>query len=80
MSDVCKAMKVLIESFNKYAGREGDPHTLSKAELKEFIQNELGEMLVSDRSVTGFAERDHHGSESPDSGPKRCLYRKHFNE
>lgn len=52
MSDVCTAMSLLIKSFSKYAGREGDPHTLSKAELKELLQNELGELLkVADRSV-----------------------------
>lgn len=46
MSDVCQAMTLLIKSFSKYAGREGDPHTLSKAELKELLQNELGELLT----------------------------------
>uniref|UniRef100_A0A674NMD0 Protein S100 n=1 Tax=Takifugu rubripes TaxID=31033 RepID=A0A674NMD0_TAKRU len=45
MSDVCTAMSLLIKSFSKYAGREGDPHTLSKAELKELLHNELGELL-----------------------------------
>lgn len=51
MSDVCTAMSLLIKSFSKYAGREGDPHTLSKAELKELLQNELGELLkVASRS------------------------------
>lgn len=45
MSDVCTAMSLLIRSFSKYAGREGDPHTLSQAELKELLQDELGELL-----------------------------------
>lgn len=45
MSDVLQAMTLLIKSFSKYSGREGDPHTLSKAELKELLQNELGELL-----------------------------------
>lgn len=53
MSDVFKAMTLLVKSFSKYSGREGDPHTLSKAELKELLQNELGELLkVSDPSMT----------------------------
>lgn len=51
MSDVCKAMSLLIKSFSKYAGREGDPHTLSKAELKELLQNELGELLRVSETV-----------------------------
>lgn len=51
MSDVCKAMSLLIKSFNKYAGREGDPHTLSQAELRELLQNELGELLRVSETV-----------------------------
>lgn len=51
MSDVNKAMALLIQSFSKYAGREGDPHTLSKAELKELLQNELGELLKVSEAV-----------------------------
>lgn len=42
-------MALLIDSFGKYAGKEGDNMTLSKAELKELLQNELGDILgVSD--------------------------------
>ncbi|XP_044028413.1 ictacalcin-like [Siniperca chuatsi] len=45
MSDIQKAMELLIKSFSKYAGKEGDKHTLSKAELRELLQNELGDLL-----------------------------------
>lgn len=49
MSEVNTAMALLISSFSKYAGKEGDPHTLNKKELKELLQSELGELLgVSD--------------------------------
>uniref|UniRef100_H2VCK2 Ictacalcin-like n=1 Tax=Takifugu rubripes TaxID=31033 RepID=H2VCK2_TAKRU len=44
----CSLPGLLIKSFSKYAGREGDPHTLSKAELKELLHNELGDKPQSD--------------------------------
>ncbi|XP_030267200.1 ictacalcin-like [Sparus aurata] len=45
MSDMQKAIALVIETFRKYSGREGDPTTLTKAELKELLQNELGELV-----------------------------------
>ncbi|AWP21500.1 putative ictacalcin-like [Scophthalmus maximus] len=45
MSDVQMAMTLLITAFNKYSGKEGDGLTLSKAELKDLLENELGELL-----------------------------------
>ncbi|KAM4631282.1 ictacalcin-like [Polymixia lowei] len=45
MSGVQDAMSILISSFHKYSGKEGDKYTLSKAELKDLIQSELGPML-----------------------------------
>lgn len=49
MSDIETAMALLISSFAKYAGKEGNADTLSKAELKELLQHELGALLgVSD--------------------------------
>ncbi|XP_034066314.1 ictacalcin-like [Gymnodraco acuticeps] len=53
MSDVQNAMALLIGSFNKYAGREGDNNTLSKAELKELLHNEFGDLLgkASDKAA-----------------------------
>lgn len=46
MSDIQQAMTLLITAFDKYSGKEGDRHTLSKAELKELLENEFGEMLM----------------------------------
>ncbi|XP_020362735.2 ictacalcin [Oncorhynchus kisutch] len=53
MSGIQQAMSLLIASFHKYSGKEGDKLTLSKAELKELLQAELGEMLgkASDKSA-----------------------------
>lgn len=49
MSDIQKAMALLITTFTKYASKEGDKHTLNKEELKELLQNEFGDLLcVSD--------------------------------
>ncbi|XP_046875300.1 ictacalcin-like [Hypomesus transpacificus] len=45
MSGVQQAMALLISSFHKYSGKEGDKYTLSKAELKDLLQAELGEVL-----------------------------------
>ncbi|KAG7225504.1 hypothetical protein INR49_027499, partial [Caranx melampygus] len=45
MSNVQQAMALLITAFDKYSGKEGDRHTLSKGELKELLANELGELL-----------------------------------
>lgn len=45
MSDIQKAMALLISTFDKYSGKEGDKNTLSKEELKDLLQNEFGEML-----------------------------------
>lgn len=45
MSEVQQAMALLISSFHKYSGKEGDKYTLSKAELKDLLQAELGEVL-----------------------------------
>ncbi|KAK9526702.1 hypothetical protein VZT92_015387 [Zoarces viviparus] len=45
MSDTQKAMALLIATFDKYAGKEGDKNTLTKGELKELLQSEFGDML-----------------------------------
>lgn len=49
MSNIQQAMALLITTFNKYSGKEGDKYTLSKGELKELLKDELSELLgVSD--------------------------------
>ncbi|KAF7210955.1 ictacalcin [Nothobranchius furzeri] len=45
MTDIQKAMALLITSFTKYASKEGDKETLNKEELKELLQNEFGDLL-----------------------------------
>ncbi|XP_076826630.1 S100 calcium binding protein T [Brachyhypopomus gauderio] len=39
------AMQLMIQTFHKYSGNEGDKYTLSKAELKEMLTQELGNYL-----------------------------------
>lgn len=46
MSNIQQAMTLLITTFDKYSSKEGDRHTLSKAELKELLENEFGQMLM----------------------------------
>uniref|UniRef100_A0AAZ3PPU8 Protein S100 n=1 Tax=Oncorhynchus tshawytscha TaxID=74940 RepID=A0AAZ3PPU8_ONCTS len=59
-SSYISAMSLLIASFHKYSGKEGDKLTLSKAELKELLQAELGEMLgkASDKSAVDRIFKD----------------------
>ncbi|XP_013868623.1 ictacalcin [Austrofundulus limnaeus] len=45
MSDIQKAMALLITAFTKYASKEGDQDTLNKEELKELLQTEFGDLL-----------------------------------
>ncbi|XP_016387497.1 protein S100-A1-like [Sinocyclocheilus rhinocerous] len=39
------AMQLMIQTFHKYSGNEGDKYTLSKQELKEMLTQELGNYL-----------------------------------
>lgn len=39
------AMQLMIQTFHKYSGNEGDKYTLSRAELKELLTTELGNYL-----------------------------------
>ncbi|KPP63984.1 protein S100-A1 protein-like [Scleropages formosus] len=39
------AMQLMIQTFHKYSGKEGDRFTLSRGELKEMLTQELGTYL-----------------------------------
>ncbi|KAG7474366.1 S100-A1-like [Solea senegalensis] len=39
------AMQLMIQTFHKYSGNEGDKYTLSRSELKEMLTTELGTYL-----------------------------------
>ncbi|CAJ1083311.1 ictacalcin-like [Xyrichtys novacula] len=45
MTDLNAAMYLIISTFQKYAEKDGDKHTLSKSGLKELLENELGDFL-----------------------------------
>ncbi|KAG9275887.1 ictacalcin-like [Astyanax mexicanus] len=45
MSQLQQAMAMLISTFHKYSGKEGDKFTLSKGELKELLNAELKEVF-----------------------------------
>ncbi|XP_005740723.1 ictacalcin-like [Pundamilia nyererei] len=45
MSQIQQGMALLIAAFHKYSGKEGDKLTLSKGELKELLQTELGDIF-----------------------------------
>ncbi|XP_047461190.1 ictacalcin-like [Mugil cephalus] len=72
MSDIQTAMALLITSFTKYSGKEGDKHSLSKEELKDLLQNEFGEMLckANDKAAIDriFKDLDTDKSNSVDFG------------
>ncbi|KAL7382606.1 hypothetical protein ABVT39_025075 [Epinephelus coioides] len=44
-SNLESAMQMLIKTFHKYSGKEGDKYTLSRGELKELLLEELGTYL-----------------------------------
>lgn len=51
-------MQMLIKTFHKYSGKEGDKYTLSRGELKELLLEELGTYLgVRSKCVSGIKFR-----------------------
>lgn len=53
------AMQLMIQTFHKYSGNEGDKYTLSRAELKEMLTAELGNYLGVRRSIQRGAHITH---------------------
>lgn len=59
------AMQLMIQTFHKYSGNEGDKYTLSRSELKEMLTSELGNYLGVRRYIlhsvhvasTGFIKK-----------------------
>ncbi|KAJ8383792.1 hypothetical protein AAFF_G00214790 [Aldrovandia affinis] len=45
MPDLEVAMDLLLKTFYKYSGQDGDKNTLNKAELKDMLKNELPSLL-----------------------------------
>nr|NP_001232868.1 ictacalcin [Ictalurus punctatus]AAY86967.1 ictacalcin [Ictalurus punctatus] len=45
MSGLQQGMGLLIATFHKYSGKEGDKLTLSKGELKDLLNTELKDLL-----------------------------------
>nr|ACH73060.1 ictacalcin [Epinephelus coioides] len=45
MSNLQKGMSLLITAFHKYSGKEGDRNTLTKGELTELLNKELGDIF-----------------------------------
>lgn len=48
------AMQLMIQTFHKYSGNDGDKYTLSKVELKEMLTQELGNYLGVSRINNGY--------------------------
>ncbi|XP_068188826.1 ictacalcin-like [Antennarius striatus] len=48
MSDILRAITLLVDVFRKYAGREGDPDSLTKPELRELLDRELRGFLTGE--------------------------------
>ncbi|XP_040901171.1 ictacalcin-like [Toxotes jaculatrix] len=46
-----KAMEVLMATFNKYAGKEGDAKTLTKSELTDLLRNEFFGGQIPDKAT-----------------------------
>ncbi|CAB1448727.1 unnamed protein product [Pleuronectes platessa] len=44
-SSLENAMQLMIQTFHKYSGNEGDKYTLSRTELREMLTAELGNYL-----------------------------------
>uniref|UniRef100_A0A3P8SHZ6 Protein S100 n=1 Tax=Amphiprion percula TaxID=161767 RepID=A0A3P8SHZ6_AMPPE len=46
ISNLESAMQMLIKTFHKYSGKEGDKYTLSRGELKELLLEDITQAKV----------------------------------
>ncbi|XP_007429152.3 uncharacterized protein LOC103053214, partial [Python bivittatus] len=65
-SQLENAMDALIAVFHSYSGKEGDKYKLSKKELKELLQNELGCFLETQRDTEAVDKIMHDLDENGD--------------
>ncbi|XP_040188076.1 protein S100-A1-like [Rana temporaria] len=54
MSKLVTAMKDVIGVFEEYASKGGNPDALSKKEMKELMQKELGEFVKEQKDATSM--------------------------
>ncbi|XP_040188077.1 protein S100-A1-like isoform X1 [Rana temporaria] len=54
MSKLVTAMKEVHEVFKEYASKDGNPNALSKKEMKELMQKELGEYVKEQKDATSM--------------------------
>lgn len=57
MPGLSQAVAILKDTFEKYAGKEGDKSTLTKGELAELLRKELPEMGVSSGTASSTKQQ-----------------------
>ncbi|KAJ8267792.1 hypothetical protein COCON_G00129640 [Conger conger] len=66
---MCDCIAGLLNIFNKYSGKDGDPDTLTKDELKDLLKDEFGGLLKNADQVKVdqvFQQLDRDGSQTVD--------------
>ncbi|KAJ6657044.1 hypothetical protein lerEdw1_003045 [Lerista edwardsae] len=65
-SQLESTMESLISIFHNYSGKEGDKYKLSKKELKDLLQNELGCFLEAQKDTEAVDKIMHDLDENGD--------------